>query len=192
MDYEELLKLLDIDAPSELEFFEQFADLVEERQDIPYETLAALFEGMEPDALSGLIGGYFEDILNFVPDGEDELYTLLSNIGTTLQSLSAHNEDDALRVFAEEFYKFRTWYVSDPCVLCTNITESAELELTLIEALTNSRVQNFTDDDYYFDFAGALDYPLDEYIVSVSSLLEDDYDGGYDDGGDYRDADEEE
>jgi len=176
MDLDELLALLDIDSASELVYFEQFAELMEVSQDIPYETLVALAEGMEPDALSELVEGYFDDIIKFVPDGEDDLYTLMHNIGTTLTSLATGGEEESMRIFAEELYKFRSWYLFDSAVLMRELSEDTEREIPLMEALTACRVQNFTDDDYAFDFSGALDYRLDEYIVSLGSLVDDDYD----------------
>jgi len=194
MNLEELLALLDIESPSELAYFEQFTDLMEQPQDIPNETLAALADGMEPDVLSELVDNYFEDVINFVPDSESELYTLLHNISTTLTSLAESTEEDAAQVFAEELYKFRTWYLLENTVLIKDLNDDTEREIPLMEALTAYRVQNFTDDDYLFDFQDALGYRLDEYIVSLGSLLEDDYgdgddyDGSYEDDEDYRES----
>jgi len=196
MNLEELLAILDIDSPSELVYFEQFADLMEQPHDIPYETLATLIEGMDSEALSEMIEGYFDDIMKFVPDGEGELYTLLQNISTTLVSLAGSTEDDSAHVFAEELYKFRSWYMFESSVLTKDLAEGIEREIPLMEALTAYRVQNFTDDDYLFDFTDALDYHLDEYIVSLSSLSADnyddgdEYDGSYEEDEDYRDPDD--
>ena len=191
MDFDELLALLDIETPADLVYFEQFADLMETQQDIPFETLNALSGEMEPEVLTELIEGYYEDILKFLPDGEDELYTLLLNISTTLKTLAAGSEEDSARTFTEELYKFRSWYLFDSRVFCTDQTAGTEHEVPLMEALTNYRAQNFTDDDYAFDFSEALDYPLDEYIVSLDALYDDNYDD-YDDEDDYADQDEEE
>jgi len=194
MDLEELLEKLDIESPADLVYFEQFADLMESPIDIPFETLGLLIEGMDPIVLAELTSGYFEDILQFVPDGEDEVYTLLYNINTTLQTMAEGGEDETLRLFAEELYKFRSWYLLEPNVLCINHTEGTEEEITLFEALTNYRSKNFTDDDFVFDFEGVFSYQLDEYIVSLGSL----YNEGYDDDDsddeedDYTDQDDEE
>ena len=181
MDLNELLSLLDAETPSEIVYFEQFADLMEEPQDIPYETIVSLTEAMEPAVVSELVGGYFEDILSIVPDGEEDLYTLLSNIGTTMQSLPVGADDDSAHLFAEELYKFRSWYLFDHCVACTNLLDATKQEITLFEALTSYRAQSFTDDEYEFDFSGALDYPLDEYVVSLGSIIDDDFDDDDDD-----------
>jgi len=191
MGLEELLAILDIESPSDLVYFEQFADLMELPQDIPYETLSSLVSGMEPGVLPELVEGYFEDVIKFVPDGEDDLYTLLQNIATTLTTLAEGTDDDSSNTFAEELYKFRSWYLFENTVLIKEFAEGTEREIPLMEALTAYRAQNFTDDDYTFDFKDALDYRLDEYIVSLGALVKDsyddenDYDGSFEEDDDY-------
>jgi len=193
MEYDELLNLLDIDSAAELVYFEQFAELMEHGNDIPYDTLVSLVEGMDSEALPELVEGYFEDVMKFVPDGESDLYTLLQNIATTLSTLSAAGEEDSAHVFAEELYKFRSWYLFDSTVLIKDLADDSEREIPLMEALTSYRAQNFTDEDYHFDFSDALDYSLDEYIVSLGSLSDygddDDYDDSYDDEDDMGEDD---
>jgi len=186
MDYNELLAILDIDSPAELVYFEQFAELMELAADVPYETLLPLIEGMDAESLPELVEGYFEDVIKFVPDGEDELYTLLMNIATTLTTLADGGEEDSARVFAEELYKFRSWYLFESAVLVKELSDGGEREIPLMEALTCYRAQNFTDEDYMFDFSDALDYRLDEYVVSLGSLAEDSYDDGDDYDGSYE------
>jgi hypothetical protein len=194
MDLEELLEKLDLDSPADLVYFEQFADLMESPIDIPFETLCALIESMDPSVLAELTSGYFEDILMFVPDGEDEVYTLLYNINTTFQTMIESGEEETLRLFAEELYRFRSWYLLEPSVLCINHSEGSEEEITLFEALTNYRSKNFTDNDYVFDFDNALSFQLDEYIVSLGSLINDGYedDDPDEDNDGYAISDEEE
>ena len=193
MDIDELLALLDIGSPDELVYFEQFADLMEMPRDIPPETLAELVEGMEAEVLSDLVSGYFEDILTAVPDGEDELYTLLTNIGATLGSLAMSGEEDAARIFADELSRIRTWYLFEDHVVCTELGEGTERALSLFEALADYRAQSLSDEEFAFDFTEALDFQLDEYIVSFSSILEDDYGDGdtYGEYEDYRDMDDD-
>jgi len=187
MDLEELLEKLDMESPAELIYLEQFSDLMEDPCEVPFETLNALFEGMDQAVLSELVSGYFEDIMPCVPDGEDELYTLLYGVGATLQTLAEGSEEETLHMFAEELFRFRNWYLFDACVMCANHTEGTEREITLYEALTNQRVKNFTDNDYAFDFSGALSFQLDEYVVSLASLYHNDDENEDGDEGEYDD-----
>ena len=193
MELDELLALLDIESSSEMKYFEQFADLIEEEQYIPLDTLIAFFELVDSDTLVDLIDGYFEETLNSVPDNENDFFTLLTNICTTLKTLAVSGEDDAVRVFSEEFYKFRSWYLFENRVLCTESIDGEEREVSPFTALTNYRAGCLTDEEYLLDFTEALDYPLDEYVVSLTSILEDDYGDGdlYGEDEDYRDRDDE-
>ena len=178
MDYEELLSFLDIEDPSELVYFEQFAELIEASDDISLEAIKQLIDGIDEGGLAELTEGYFDDLLRFVPDEEAELYTLLQAIGTTLTTLAQNEEpeetDSDSLVYADELYKFRNWYIFDSCVISVDREEGAQTEIPLMEALTNYRVRNFVEDEYQYDFSNALDYPLDEYIVSLSSISDDD------------------
>ncbi|MDR1796721.1 MAG: hypothetical protein LBR44_04635 [Clostridiales Family XIII bacterium] len=195
MDFEELMEMLEIETPSEFVYFEQFAELVECPEDISSDAVAQLVSESEPDALSELTETYFEDLLKFVPDDESELYTLLQTISTTLQSLAdgmaGAEGDENARLYADELVKFRGWFLFDGRVRCTDQAEGVESDLSVMEALTNVRLQNLDGGDYTYDFEEALDYPLDEYVVSLTHLLEDDYGSGDDeDGEDYRDIED--
>ena len=190
MNYEDLLILLEIESPSDLVYFEQFAELVESTEDISIEPIAQIVEGMERDVLSELTESYFEDMLKFIPDDDADLYSLLSAISKTLVAIAESGDaEESDRMYAEELYKFRNWYLFDGIVQCIDLDDDSASEMTVYEALTNHRIQNIMDKDYTFDFSEALDYPLDEYIVSLSSLSDDD-DYDYDDDDDYDDGDD--
>ena len=180
MNYEDLLSFLDMEDPSEFVYFEQFAELIESGDDISLEAIKQLVSGADEGVLAELTEGYFDDLLRFVPDEESELYTMLQAIGTTLTTLAQNEESDSedpdSHSFAEELYKFRNWYIVDSCVIRIDREEEAQTEIPLMEALTSYRVRNFVEDEYDYDFSSSLDYPLDEYIVSLSSLSEDDDD----------------
>ncbi|MDR1816158.1 MAG: hypothetical protein LBR00_05775 [Clostridiales Family XIII bacterium] len=195
MDFEELLQLLEIDAPSEFVYFEQFAELVEHEEDISADAIAQLAADTDSDSLSELVDAYFEDMLNFVPDEETEVYTLIQTIGTTLAGLAGSGgdgDDESAHLFAEELVKFRNWYLFEGRVRCTDRAEGEETEMSVYEALTNVRLQNLDGGDFTYDFTDALDYTLDEYVMSLTSLLEDDYGNGDDeDEEDYHDPDDE-
>lgn len=180
MNYEDLLSFLDMDDASEFVYFEQFAELIESGDDISLDAIKQLVNGADEGVLAELTEGYFDDLLKFVPDDEAELYTLLQNIGTTLSALAQSEEqveddsDSDSNTYAEELYKFRNWYIADSCVIRIDREENSQTEIPLMEALTNYRVRNFVEDEYEYDFSDSLDYPLDEYIVSLASLTEED------------------
>jgi hypothetical protein len=174
MELEELLEMLEIDSPQGLSYFEQYAELVENETDIPFDVFAQLFEEADKDVLAELTEGYFEDILKYVPEDSMEFYTLLSSIGKALLGLASTMDTEGNRqIFTEEFYKFRNWYSIDSEVECTKLSDDSETILPVSQALALYRAEHLTDDEYRYDFSGVLDYPLDEYIVPAAALSED-------------------
>ena len=63
MDFEELLKYLDLEDAAEFEYFEAMADLMESEDYIEPEAMYKLFEGADKSMVSELLDDYFEDIL---------------------------------------------------------------------------------------------------------------------------------
>ncbi|MDR0885752.1 MAG: hypothetical protein LBN22_05270 [Clostridiales Family XIII bacterium] len=190
MKYEELLELLDIEDASEFTYFENFADLVETEEEIFEEELETLLEEVDSTAFSELVHNYFEDLLNIVPDDHTEFYTLLSNIGTALAGIAVTmQEEETTDSWAEEFLKFKSWYLNDSEVYVTNSADGTEETVTISEALIRSRLEHLSDDKYEYDFSEALDYELDEYVMPISALLdeEDDFldEDSFDDRDDY-------
>ena len=192
MDFEELLKVLEIDAPAEFVYFEQYAEMAERREEISVDAIAALVNETDPGVLTELTESYFEDLLKFVPDDESELYTLIQTVSITLRSLAKGIDDpENAHLYAEEFTKFRNWFLFDGRVRRDDLIEGGEIEMTLMDALTAIRLQNLDGGDYRYDFSEALDYPLDEYIVSLAALPDrpEGMDEGDDPFDDYDDMD---
>ncbi|MDR1028179.1 MAG: hypothetical protein LBL63_02035 [Clostridiales Family XIII bacterium] len=182
MELNELLKLLDIDSPQDLIYFEQYAELVENEEEISLDTLARLFEEADKDVVAELTEGYFEDILRYIPEDASEFYALLSSIGQNLLGLASMLDAEGNRqIYTEEFHKFRNWYGFDSEVTCTKLSDDVETILPAAQALSLYRAEHLNDDEYSYDFSGVLDYPLDEYIVPISGLDDDDDEEPFDD-----------
>ena len=176
MEIEGLLEILEIESVSDFSFFEHYAELVESEEDIPIEIISLLFNDVDNDILTELNEGYFEDILKYIPDDAIDFYTLLSSIGQTLTSIAGNADVENPNLFTDEFFKFRNWYTFDSEVHCVQISDKTEIECTISQALTLYRLENLNDEQYLYDFTDCLDYPMDEYIVSISALSGDDND----------------
>jgi hypothetical protein len=176
MNLQELLERLDIETPDRLEYFEQYAELAETNDYIPVDTLIEFFEDADADILRELTEAYFEEILSGVPDSGTELYLLITSIGRALSGLAgdAYDSEDAdgQHSYAEEFFRFRRWYVEEPNVRC------GAGRLSVLEALATIRAGKLTGHgdeggaEEEFDFSDTLDYEIDEYAVSLSELLD--------------------
>jgi hypothetical protein len=177
MEYEDILSLLDIGSGKDIVYVEQYAELVECEEYISPEALAQLFEESDGDALAELTDSYFDELLESAPDDEAELYTLLQTIGRALTGLALiPDHDEATANYADEFLRFRTWFTFESEVRCEKIDPEGgegEVIVPLMHALAMYRSQHLSDEEYCYDFSDALDYPIDEYALTLEALGED-------------------
>ena len=182
MDFEELLKYLDLEDAAEFEYFEAMADLMESEDYIEPEAMYKLFEGADKSMVSELLDDYFEDILEGLPENSGEIYSLLHQIKMSLMGLISGAEDENdIRKFTDEFYKFKNWYSHESEVRLSPDFSGEDIYHSVRDAITASRLEKLGGEKYSYDFEAALDYPLDSYTVSFSDLIasetEDDNDG---------------
>lgn len=185
MDYDELLEHLGLEDPSEFEYFENFADLVESHETILVGALYELLKGISEEVMPEVIEGYFNEALEACPDTEIEIYTLLELIKRTLLGLSNTLEDDKdLGFFADEILRFKEWFANDSVVFIKDKKTKDSSQVSVMEALVVSRLEKIEGAEYDYDFSQALDYSLDENIMTYSldddeEYLEKDDDEGY-------------
>lgn len=190
IEYDELLEILDISEPEEFEYFENMADLIECEHDISDEALIELFRHVDKSTLKELLENYFTDILDNVPDRASDIYMLVNTIGMNLMGLAGEKEEDIgnLSTLAEEFNRFKKWYIGDTEVECREAGAGLNeiIILTVAEALALCREEAITKMKYEYDFERALDFPLSDYVMSFGDLAAAEYAG---DDGDYDDHD---
>ena len=177
MDLNELMEMLEIDEPSEFEYFENLADLIESDETIPEETLYQLFSQTDFKTVADLIRNYFDDMLEAMPESSSDMITLLENIKRSLIGLLQTSDDESLlRHFVEELFRFKTWYCVESEVGCKSLSSGEEKILSLRDALVLSRLEKMEEDEYQYDFEECLKYELDEYVMSFADLAIDDED----------------
>ena len=94
MNREELYRLLEIDSPADFDYFEQFADLVETEGDIDEELFCEVLSEVSAASLGEIIENYLEEIGRFLPDGTDDLFTLVDRIEDRLLLLAQGIDHD--------------------------------------------------------------------------------------------------
>ena len=182
MNFDELLKCLKIEDPTEFEYFENFADLVESHKAISTTALYKLLKGVSEEVMPEVIEGYFTEALESCPDTEIEIYTLLELIKRALIGLSKKTEDDKdVGFFADEILRFKEWFANDSIVFIKEKNTKKQTQVTVMEALVTSRVEKIEKNEYDYDFSQAIDYPIDENILIYSI-----------DDGEYIEMDEDE
>ncbi len=171
MDLNELMEMLEIDEPSEFEYFENLADLIESDETIPEETLFQLFSQTYHKTVAELIHNYFDDMLEAMPESSTEMFTLLENIKRSLIGLLQTSEEESLlRHFVEELFRFKTWFCFESEVGCKSLSGGEEKSLPLRDALILSRLEKMEEDEFQYDFEDCLKYEIDEYIMSFADL----------------------
>ena len=73
----------------------------------------------------------------------------------------------------EELERFRRWYCIDSEAYCTNLGTMEETRMPLRDAIVTSRVEGIdgNTNKYEYDFSECMNYPLDEYIVSLGDMI---------------------
>lgn len=168
----ELLEMLELDEPSEFEYFENFSDLVEADDDIEPETLYQMFKDVNMEGLAGILGNYFDELLESVPEDASEVYTLLDSVKMSLIGMSKNisEETDIVR-FAEQFAEFRTWYsVESQVYICEVGKYDDEKCVCMRDALTYARAENLGGEKYEYTFDEAMNLEIDEYMMSFADL----------------------
>lgn len=178
MDKKRFYEKLDIEHGSDFQYFENIAELMEMEEEADEALICELLREMELEELNELIAQYFNEVEGQIPDGETEFYTLLSSIRQVLESqtqmtIRAEDEDDKAQYIsklAQEISKFREWYSLKENVECTNIETGLRSLLPVRDALALARAEKLGGEPHYFDFTDALDYELDELVMSFHEL----------------------
>lgn len=172
MDYEELLEYLDLDDPSQFEYFEAMADIVESEEYIENEAVYKLFDGADKTMIAELLSDYFEDIMEGLPENSGAVYSLLEQIKMSLIGMVSNLEEDGdLRKFTDEFCRFINWYSHESEAELLPEDGGAPEYHNMRDAVTASRLEKLGGDKYRYDFEPALDYELDDYIMSFADLM---------------------
>ena len=168
----EFYEILDIDSPEDFQYFENLAAFLECEDEPDYEDVAELVKEADKGTLAQLIGDYFEEISDFLPESETELYTIFDNVRRSLAGMSKSCDDETtVAKLADELERFRRWYSVDSRVFLTDLGSAGEEKMTLRDALVCARMEALGGEKYQYDFSECSDYPLDEYIVSFGDMV---------------------
>ena len=122
--------------------------------------------------MATLLEDYFEDILDGLPENAGEIYSLLHQIKLSLVGMVTNIEDENdLRKFSDEIYKFLNWYSHESEVELSPENGGGDMWCVLRDAITASRLEKLGGEQYRYDFESALDYPLDSYTMSFADLV---------------------
>lgn len=179
MKLEKLLEFLELEDPSEFEYFENLADLMETDMEIDPETMYQLLEAVDMEVMGEMIENYFSEILNALPEDALEMYTLLDSVKLAFVGMAKHLEEERdLVLFADELTRFRNWYSLYSTVWVREIVEELprEKELPLRDALTLVRMEQLGGEKYEYIFDETMDFEMDQYTVAFADLVQENSD----------------
>ena len=177
MDRDELFELLDIESGADFQYFENFADLVECEEDIESDIIYDMLEDVDLKTFNEICESFFYDTLENVPGDQIDLYNLLENIKRALIGLAEaarKEEDNALLQLADELNKFRNWYSVELFAECKNTVNEKVSYLSVRDALVNARLEKLNGEEFAYDFTEALNYELEEFVMTYADLVESD------------------
>ena len=108
MTKEELYELLDIESAEDFKYVENVAQYLECEDEIDFGVLAALINELDKDETAGLFDDYFEEIMEFIPEAETEIYGLFTNIRRSLTPRSWSASDAGIPWTAKYTSQTRT------------------------------------------------------------------------------------
>lgn len=171
MDREELYELLDIEGPQDFKYFDNMAALLESDEEIEYHLLSELLENVDREMFTALVEEYFDEITDFIPGSEAELFTILDNEKNALMGMARNLEENSYANLTDEFDRFRRWYSMESKVYVNEVGELEEMVVPVKEAITLARLEELGEGRYYYDFSECLDYKLDDYIMSFKDMI---------------------
>ena len=172
MTKQEFYDMLDIETAEDFKYVENVAQYLECEDEIEFSDLAGLIKELDKDQAAGLFDDYFEEIMEFIPETETEVYSLFSSIRRCLSGMlkNALEESEEAKT-AEELERFRRWYSMDSKVYLSGVNDLSEREETLRDALFSKRMEPLGGEKYFYDFTEAMDYPLEEYVMSFGDMI---------------------
>lgn len=177
MNIEELFEFLDLESGEDFQYFENFADFVECGEDIEHDAICIMLSEIDMQNFAEICESYFYDITENMPQDNVDIYSLLENIKRVLVGLSevvaAGEEEGADVKLADELNRFRIWYSVESEVECKDIKRGKAYYIPVRDALALYRSEKLTNGEYSYDFGSALEYELEEYIMTYADLADD-------------------
>lgn len=174
MDRDRLFAMLDIESGVDFQYFENFADLVECEEEIESDVIYDMLEDVDLKTFTEICESFFYDTLESVPGDQIDVYNLLETIKRALIGLAEaarKEEDNALLQLADELNKFRIWYSVELHAECKDVMTQKVSYMPVRDALANARMEKLNGDEYAYDFTEALQYELEEFIMTYADLV---------------------
>ena len=165
MTLSQMYEMLQMDGPEDFQYFEQLADLLETEEPIEFDILYTVLSAVPAEDIGELIENYFDEMVNALPDEENEIVSLVDSISQNLLLLAADVEQEKVRAeLVHQLEKFRGWYHDKNGVLADG------MPLSVFEAVTQCREDRLCGTQTRFTFDNCLGYDLDDASISLGGF----------------------
>lgn len=192
MDMEQLLKELDMESVSDMEYSESFCNLMEAEIDIPEDLFFVLLGELSPEQISEMMREYLREIISGIADDCIDFYAQMSSYRRNFGGLvNFYVENEQVERIADEVYEFRLWYNDNTRVEIVDLIKNEKSRVSVCEALVLGRMEKLSAGSFGFDFSDAMDLDcgdFEDYVVDDDD--DPDYEGfDYDESDNYGDRD---
>lgn len=175
MDYEKLLRTLEIEDGSQLEYFEHYAHLMESDEEIDQDALILLLQESREDVLKELNQNYFNELLRLIPDEEVELYAHVEAIKRHMDGLLSSSKEIGIAEFADAVYSFREWFSVEEHFAYRE--KGQWVSASLRDVLSSVLLDKIEEAEREYDFNNYEEFSMDDYYVDLTTLRDDLYEG---------------
>lgn len=171
-DRMELFALLGVEGPEDFNWFEDFAALMETEEVLPESALGYLLQNVDAVTFAELAGNYFDDVMQFLPEENAEVYNAFFAVKQNLSDAFAGEEDAARR--AEDALQvitgFREWYLDEDACRLKNRESGEEKTESMRDALYDNRLARLDGTEYDWELLREPYLP-ESYVLPLSSLI---------------------
>ncbi|MBQ1390202.1 MAG: hypothetical protein IIY82_00470 [Firmicutes bacterium] len=181
---EELRDLLEIEEGGNLEYFENYAELMETGEEIAAETMARVLAGVDLYDFAELTENWFDEMMNNLPDEAMAVYDILEAEKRYLMSLAQtaagapdgripdpEESAEARGKLWNELERFREWFTLSQNCEVTDHGRGRRYPATIADAIAEYRFAKLDHRNVDVDLSGAEDFIVEEYIRTLGELL---------------------
>ena len=170
MDRENLMQMLEMDEPSDFEYFEQYADLVETKEAIEYDDFYYVISGAEKDTIAEITVNFFEELEKFIPNGSDDIFEIVDNVANNLKLLSNDFDSQEFKKdYIQKLFTFHEWYTKPGGAKVDG------KECAIVDAIFEYRAQKLDNTEHSYDFSDSLDYDFDYLSMPIGGYTDNEY-----------------
>lgn len=166
MTLKELYTILEIDAPEDMAYFEQLAELLEMDEFVDENAFANVLSAVEAETAGDFAENYIKELTDALPEtGGEDLAEYLSNMQQRLMLLAEDlDKDQARSDYTVELYKLRNWLHETAGALMDG------RPCTLLEAFTELRAGKMGLSDHSFNFDNSPALVPEEMCYGLGSF----------------------